>query len=590
VQQTSQDCAAEKVIVCGYSAGGFGALQMGSHAPDLFDAVISVAGHGKGTLEVQAFGAPQPESSRIFQDYLDQHAPRLATTAVIIVHARRDSVSSFKDAEAIAEAIQAHGGNCELVAVPDDKANSDSAGKKKKSKAGHSYYFYSLLNESSEEIIHCRLRAACGGGSVVQEGGVSQAGEVGEVTTDASSTAVVAKAQARLRINKARSNFPAIARLKADCGLTDEVELALKLLMPEHLGEVLAGWADIKAKVRQRKDSGNFLISVVSQLDPSVEELVQGIIALEAQSGSAGSDAQAVDGEEEVLAAARGRLQAPKGKAEMAGIKRLTSRHGLGEEVELALRMLSTAHLKEILAGESQLTQKMAEVDDKGGLMLWLVSQLDPDVEALVKKIVEIDGQSGQEAEQKAPEGQEQSPEEAVAEAKARLQANKSAASLNAIASFRTLLSLGDEVELAMRMLAPAKLAKLTARKLALKRELVGVQDRNQHVLFLISELDPSVEALVRRFLNMDSGTQDSAEGTRADDRSRSPPRWPVRPGLVATAKAPSTTPRPPAQANGRPGLVATAKAPGTTPRQPAQANGRPPPRGTLAKRMPGWL
>jgi len=109
-------------------------------------------------------GIPQPECSKMMASFLEEHAPRLATRPVFVIHARTDSVSSFKDAEAIVEAIQAFGGLCELVEVPSDKANSDGCGKKKpqkkKSKSGHGYYRYSLLNKSSDKVLHDRLRAA----------------------------------------------------------------------------------------------------------------------------------------------------------------------------------------------------------------------------------------------------------------------------------------------------------------------------------------------------------------------------------------------------------------------------------------------
>ena len=43
--------------------GGFGAIQLGCFAPELFDAVVSVAGYGMGTSEPNSgYGAPQPVS------------------------------------------------------------------------------------------------------------------------------------------------------------------------------------------------------------------------------------------------------------------------------------------------------------------------------------------------------------------------------------------------------------------------------------------------------------------------------------------------------------------------------------------------
>ena len=43
--------------------GGFGAFQLGCFAPEIFDAVVSVAGYGLGTSEPNSgYGAPQPAS------------------------------------------------------------------------------------------------------------------------------------------------------------------------------------------------------------------------------------------------------------------------------------------------------------------------------------------------------------------------------------------------------------------------------------------------------------------------------------------------------------------------------------------------
>ena len=44
--------------------GGFGAFQLGCFAPEIFDAIVSVAGYGLGTSEPNSgYGAPQPASS-----------------------------------------------------------------------------------------------------------------------------------------------------------------------------------------------------------------------------------------------------------------------------------------------------------------------------------------------------------------------------------------------------------------------------------------------------------------------------------------------------------------------------------------------
>ena len=94
VRTSSEEVGACRVLVCGYSMGGFGAYQFGIAAPDLFDVVVAVAGYGLGTLEPQeGHRAPQPKSSEMFKEFLDVHARRLiGATRVVAVHAQKDSI------------------------------------------------------------------------------------------------------------------------------------------------------------------------------------------------------------------------------------------------------------------------------------------------------------------------------------------------------------------------------------------------------------------------------------------------------------------------------------------------------------------
>ena len=114
VHRISITIKAIRVLVAGYSMGGYGAYQLGSHSPELFDVVLSVAGYGVGTFEPsdEYWGAPQPESSRIFKQFLARQISRLATVpAVVIIHAPTDQVSSFCDTKHIVNTIKAHGGS-----------------------------------------------------------------------------------------------------------------------------------------------------------------------------------------------------------------------------------------------------------------------------------------------------------------------------------------------------------------------------------------------------------------------------------------------------------------------------------------------
>lgn len=157
---------AERVLVMGYSMGGFGAFQLGGWAPDAFDVVISVAGYGLGTLEPEneMYNAPQPQSSEIFEAFLHNVVSELSRVPVVLgVHARKDSMSSFRDVRAIIKQCQEalaerneEKNIAELLVVSDEKADSDRGRKKKIS--GHHYFNFSLLDETSEEFLWSKLR------------------------------------------------------------------------------------------------------------------------------------------------------------------------------------------------------------------------------------------------------------------------------------------------------------------------------------------------------------------------------------------------------------------------------------------------
>jgi pimeloyl-ACP methyl ester carboxylesterase len=165
VQETSREVCAERVVVAGYSMGGFGAYQLGFFAPEIFDAVVSVAGYGRGTLEAMsansACGGPQPESGNVFRSFLAEEVKSLsAVPAVFVVHASIDAVSSFRDASEIVQAVREHGGSAQLVVVPDEAADSDPKRCRRRSKLGHHYFNYALLHDTSEDVIWASLRRA----------------------------------------------------------------------------------------------------------------------------------------------------------------------------------------------------------------------------------------------------------------------------------------------------------------------------------------------------------------------------------------------------------------------------------------------
>ncbi|CAE7240652.1 NMA111, partial [Symbiodinium necroappetens] len=91
---------ADRVLAFGYSMGGFGAYQVASWSPEVFDAVVSLAGYGLGTEDPQheRFRAPQPQSGQIFRDFVERYGTRMAKVPVVLaVHAWCDSLSSYND-------------------------------------------------------------------------------------------------------------------------------------------------------------------------------------------------------------------------------------------------------------------------------------------------------------------------------------------------------------------------------------------------------------------------------------------------------------------------------------------------------------
>mmetsp|Transcript_41353 Transcript_41353/g.95790 ORF Transcript_41353/g.95790 Transcript_41353/m.95790 type:complete len:576 (+) Transcript_41353:150-1877(+) len=400
IRSVASKVAASHVIVCGYSMGGFGAYLLGSHAPDIYAAIVSIAGHGMGTLESQCEGycAPQPESSTIFHQFLSMCAPKLAKVPLVLaVHAQRDAVSNFDDTEAIVRAIRAHAGCAEVVVVPDDMADSDLS-RKRKSRLGHSYYNYALLHDTSEEVLYSRLRRVLAGAQVpaavsspreppsldskpgppsldsqlTLSNGVQLLRACAQVRpcAERGTRELVAQAEERLRCHRQATSLQLIQRLKREHTLADDVELSLRMLAPEHLQHVLQS---ANRQLPAVLDKNEAVRALVAGVDGDVAQLVQGL--LDADSGGAAC-ASTHPGSGMPLA----------GQHEVGGgrVRQFVEECGLGERVELALRLLDPGFLAEILAGEQDVKAKLAQVSDPDKSMMWLISQLDPTVEVKV--------------------------------------------------------------------------------------------------------------------------------------------------------------------------------------------------------------
>uniref|UniRef100_A0A7S1LLK5 Uncharacterized protein n=1 Tax=Alexandrium catenella TaxID=2925 RepID=A0A7S1LLK5_ALECA len=337
-----------------------------------------------------------------------------------------------------------------------------------------------------------------------------------------SSADLVQHATERLEAYKSPSRTVQIKRLTQQHGLSDEVQLALRLLSPDHLKEILAGGEDLRQKLAEVSDKDGLMRSLISMLDPDVEALVSGLQAMEgeeaadagaedggAQDAGAQSSLETLSGDE-LLAEAQRRLEANKSATSAAAIKKFARDHELGDEVQLALRMLDRANLEELLAGEADIQQKFAQVGDRDELMLSLVSALDADVVGLVKGLQALEQQenaatsttSAGAAEVPA----EPSAEELVAEAERRLAANKTATSVAAISRFAQDYQLSESVQLALRLLDTAKLEELLAGEDELQQKFAEVADRDRLMMSLIAMLDSEVESLVSGLQQVEQG------------------------------------------------------------------------------------
>lgn len=158
VKELSQEVGAIATVMAGYSMGGFGAWQIAGYMPDLFTAIIPVASYGLGTYQKGGmYNAPQPESSHIFDNFMNWMAPNVAQVPVVIaIHAQIDTTSPYGDAQAMVKKVQGHGGKAQLVSISAEGAESDKG--KRKVKSGHSYFNHSLLNDDSEGVLYGRLR------------------------------------------------------------------------------------------------------------------------------------------------------------------------------------------------------------------------------------------------------------------------------------------------------------------------------------------------------------------------------------------------------------------------------------------------
>jgi len=212
----------------------------------------------------------------------------------------------------------------------------------------------------------------------------------------------MAKAEKRLSAYRTPASKASIKSISDDFCLKDEAQLALKLLGPKELQELMAGEAELRVKLSQVPDPNHVILTLVKLLDAEVEELVRGLSALDGSSEGVSDEATtATGGADDLMAEVEARLTAAnRSPSTKAAVEKLSLEHGLSEDVQLALRLLSQEHLDELLAGGDDLEQKLWEVPDKSELIRSLVGMLDPEVMRLVNGVKELDGE-GEAAESK---------------------------------------------------------------------------------------------------------------------------------------------------------------------------------------------
>ncbi|CAJ1366355.1 unnamed protein product, partial [Effrenium voratum] len=98
-------------------------------------------------------------------DFLRDVASELSRVPIVLaLHARKDSMSSFRDVKCVinqAKECADHNGTgsvVKLFQVPDEQADSDK-NRKKKRISGHHYFNFALLDDTSEDFFWAKLRS-----------------------------------------------------------------------------------------------------------------------------------------------------------------------------------------------------------------------------------------------------------------------------------------------------------------------------------------------------------------------------------------------------------------------------------------------
>jgi len=391
----------------------------------------------------------------------------------------------------------------------------------------------------------------------------------------------LAEVERRVQKQKSTGNASVILRLKQKYKFDDAVDLALRMLDPADLKKV-SGDDDLEWKLAEVPDTSKFMISLIHQLDPEVGELTQKLLELDGGGApkpapallkpkqpafppshprvAASAKAAATPGDDVLVASVEGRLNGNKDPKCAALIQKVKQDHGLGDEVELALRLLPPTRVKSLLANRRELDSAMEGAPDKNEFMLDVISSVDSEVVETVQKLMRLDtgassGQPAARAQAPAAAGKGMAAAPKIqppafrgsvavaakggaaaagtsdagflASVEGRLNGNKNPVTVGLIQKVKQDYGLGDQVELALRMLPPFKVKSILANRGELDQALAGVSNKDEFMLDVISDLDSEVVTTVNRLMQMDGGAgggQPAAKvQARAAARSRSP-------------------------------------------------------------------
>lgn len=339
----------------------------------------------------------------------------------------------------------------------------------------------------------------------------------------------VETARARLQNQKLTSvQSSKIKKLKEDFGLGDEIVLAMRMLEPPMLKELLDGEAHIRQKLASDKDPANLMMWLISQLDAEVETLVRKLVELDndgAQPPSAPAKpalppkAKALSpkppllppGSKPPLSSPAGQRLPENGSPKWAALlKQVYSKFNASKLPELP------AILEKYQGVEKDLYEALAR---KYGFP---ADKLPPTIGAPATTIGKRTLNEPESQVKKARVDSEDSTSDgAYASAQQRLEKNKSPAQNAALAKLKLGNKFSDEVLLALKLIPTYRLQELAGRHRDLKHQLDAAQDRNQCMMSIIWAIDPEVQTMVRKLVDLDNSASAPVAATSASNGPR---------------------------------------------------------------------